>query len=160
MSERNNADLPTKEEVLANEDQLLTGLLEAAQFKSETRKTISIRRHGKELFSFRIRPLDETEIGECRKKAARYAPSPANRNVRVEVDVDVVKLRSLEIYTATVEEDRARIWDNAKLKSKINVINGVDVVDELLMSGEKDHVCDEIDTISGYNSSLEEVAKN
>lgn len=160
MSTAEEKNLPTKEEVLANEDQLLTGLLEAAKFKDETRKLITIRRHGKDLFSFHIRPLDEAEIGEFRKKAVRYAPSPANRNVRVEVDVNLVRLRSLTIYNATVEEDRKKIWDNEKLKKQLNVIEGVDVVDELLMAGEKDRVCDEIDAISGYSATLEEVAKN
>lgn len=157
-----NETLPTKEEVLENEDSMLSGLLEAAGYKEDkgNQEIIQIIRKKKKFFEFHIRPLEEEEIQECRKQATKYAPNPANRAIRMEVDVDYVRLRSLKIYTATTEADRKKLWDNKDVQTKLNVLTGADVIDRALMAGEKDWVCDEIDAISGYNASLEAIAKN
>ena len=39
-------------------------------------------------------------------------------------------------------------------------MNGLDVIEYSLKAGEKDRVLEVIDEISGYDSNLEEVAKN
>ena len=157
-----NEGLPTPEEVLMDEDTLLKGILEASKFKTDTenQKLIQIRRKGKLLFQFHVRPLEEDEVQTCRKQATKFMANPQNRHLKMEVDVDYVKLRSLKIYTATVENDRAKTWDNPALKDKLNAITGADVIDKVLMAGEKDEICDAIDDISGYNTSLEAAAKN
>lgn len=141
---------------------LLQQLLTAANFKDdpEQYETISIERKGKELFSFRVRPLEEEELQECRKKATQYGANPQNRTLAVETGVDLVKLRSYKIYLATIEEDRKKIWDNRILQEKIGVLQGIDVIDRLLLAGEKDRVCNIIDENSGFQLSLEEYAKN
>lgn len=159
---KKEATLPTKEEVLMDEDALLEGLLEASKFKTDesTRKLIRIARNGKALLEFHIRPLDEGEINSCHKSAAKYAPSPMNRDVRIEVDVDYVRLRSLKIYTATISEDRKRLWDSKALQEKLGVLTAVDMIDAVLMAGEKDAIDSAIDEISGYNVPLVDVAKN
>lgn len=159
---KQDADLPTKEEVLENEDALLDGLLAAAKFKEDVgvRRLIRVTREGNALFEFHIRPLSEEEIDECHKGAAKYAPSPVNREVRVEIDVDYVRLRSLKIYTATVPEDRRKLWDSKTVQKRLNVLTAVDVINTVLMAGEKDSICDEIDALSGYNRSLVAIAKN
>ena len=49
------------------------------------------------------------------------------------------------------------------MKDKLNVIDDVDVVEAVLMGGEKDWISDVIDEISGYGMnelSLEDTAKN
>ena len=63
-------ELPSKEEILQNEDEMIAGLLEAAAFKKDDnlQKKIEIRRNGKLLFSFFVRPLTEEEIQGCRKQ--------------------------------------------------------------------------------------------
>jgi hypothetical protein len=154
--------LPSPEEVLMDEDALLKGILEASEFKTdaESQKLIQIKRKGKLLFQFHVRPLEEDELQNCRKQATKFMSNPQNRHLKMEVDVDYVKLRSLKIYTATVEKDRVKTWDNQTLKDKLNVITGADVIDKVLMAGEKDEICDVIDDISGYNTSLEVAAKN
>lgn len=141
---------------------LLQQLLVAAGFKDdpEQYQEISIQRKGKELFTFRVRPLEEEELQECRKRAAHYGVNPQNRTLSVETGVDLVKLRSYKIYLATIEEDRKKIWDNRILQEKIGVLQGVDVIDRLLLAGEKDRVCNIIDENSGFQLSLEEYAKN
>ncbi len=158
--------LPSQAEILMNEDQLLAGLLEAANFKQEPSnyRKIQIRRGGKTLFEFRIRPIEEEELQACRRRATKMIPNPAGRHLpKVEGETDYVRLRSLKILTATVEEDRPKIWGNKALQSKLNVLTDVDVIDSVLMAGEKDWVCDAIDEISGYHGErveLEEYAKN
>ena len=37
---------------------------------------------------------------------------------------------------------------------------GLDVIEYTLKAGEKDRIIDAIDTLSGYESNIEEVAKN
>ncbi len=141
---------------------LLQQLLTAANFKTdpEQYETITIERKGKEMFSFRVRPLEEEELQECRKKATQYGANPQNRALVMETGVDLVKLRSYKIYLATIEEDRKKIWDNRTLQQEIGVLQGIDVIDRLLLAGEKDRVCNIIDENSGFQLSLEEYAKN
>lgn len=64
------------------------------------------------------------------------------------------------IYTATIDEDRAKTWDNKKAQEAFNVLQGVDVIDAVLLSGEKDRIIEVINEISGYDDSLDEIAKN
>ena len=80
-------------------------------------------------------------------------------------DTNAVKYRDALIYQATVEEDRAKFWDNKKawevMRDKgLQIMNGLDVIEYSLKAGEKDAVIDEIDKLSGYGSNLEEVVKN
>ena len=64
----------TKEEKNAEirkyEDDILAGLLEAANYKNDEEDTvkIQIKRHGAIVLEFRIRPLSEDEYQNCRKK--------------------------------------------------------------------------------------------
>lgn len=141
---------------------LLQQLFAAANFKDdpENYREVKIERNKKLLFSFRVRPLEEEELQECRKKATQYAPNPQNRALSMEIGVDLVKLRSYKIYTATIEEDRKKIWDNKVFQDRSGLLQGVDAIDKLLLAGEKDRVCQTIDEISGFQVSLEEYAKN
>lgn len=159
-------NLPTQQEVLQNEDQLLAGLLEAAEFKENTdfQRKIEIKRNGKLLFSFYIRPLTEEEVQGCRKRATKRRPDPRGKQFgMIEIETDYIKLRSYKILVATVDKGHGILWSNRTLKEKLNVIEDVDVIDKVLMGGEKDYINDVIDEISGYGMhevSLEETAKN
>lgn len=155
--------LPTQEEVLMNEDDLIAGLLEAADFKTSEalQKKIQIKRNDKVLFEFRIHPLDEEETQEMRRKCTKYAPNPNGRNLpKIEVSTDYVKMRSMKIYNATVPEDQAKVWNNKKIKDKLSVLDPIEVIELVLMAGEKDAIVDQIDAISGYGVTLEDYAKN
>ena len=153
----------TSEEILMNEDALISGLLEAASFKEDDslRKKVQIKRNGKVLFEFRVRPLEEEETQEIRKSCTKYIPNPNGRHLpKIEGEINFVKLRSKKIYEATIPEDRAILWDNPKIKAKLKCLDPVDVIDQVLMAGEKDGVVDVIDSISGYGVSVEGYAKN
>ncbi len=161
-----DGEVKTKEEILQNEDEMISGLLEAANFKdnSDFQKKIEIRRNGKLLFSFFVRPLTEEEIQDCRKRATKRRPDPRGKQFgMIEVETNFIKFRSYKIMAATVDKGQGVLWSNKKLKEKLNVIEDIDVIDMVLMGGEKDQISDIIDEISGYGMnevSLEETAKN
>ena len=78
---------------------------------------------------------------------------------------DRIKYQSAIIHKATIAEDREKLWDNKKvwqaLESKgFQIMSGLDVIEYTLKAGEKDRIIDAIDTLSGYESNIEEVAKN
>ena len=80
-------------------------------------------------------------------------------------ETNSVKYRDALIYTATIEEDRKKLWDNKKvwesLRDKgLQIMNGLDVIEYCLKAGEKDKILECIDALSGYETDLEEVAKN
>ena len=156
----------TQEEIRADarehEDDLLNGLLSAANYKHDESETVEIviNRKGKDLFSFRIHPLSEEDFARCRKRCTKYVKSRTNAGVRIPEEVDTVKYRNMLIYEATVPEDRAKVWDNKQLWKAKDLATGIEAVDILLKAGEKNAVCDKIDSISGYEMTEEEVAKN
>lgn len=138
-------------------------LLTAASFRDDPDcwERITIARRGRELLAFRIRPLDEQEVADMRRECTRFAANPAGRQYpRIEGEVDLVRLRSLKIYRATVAEDRARLWDDAEAMRKLGVMRGEDMVDCVLMAGEKDAVIERIDALSGYGAQVGERIKN
>lgn len=153
------AEKMDREELLANEDELLRGLLEAAQYRNEE-ATIEVARKGKVLFQFRIRPLTEAEINECREKATKYVRNKAG--IPVTEQFNAPRFRSMLIHKATVEEDRKKLWDNQDVWNKLNVVSGLDVIDAVLLPGEKTAIVDKIAEISGFGmeNELEELAKN
>ena len=119
-----------------------------------------INRQGKDLFSFRIHPLSEEDFAKCRKRCTKYVKSRTQAGMRIPEEVDTVKYRCMLIYEATVEEDRAKVWDNKALWKAKDLATGIEAVDLLLKAGEKNAICEKLDNISGYEMTEEEVAKN
>ena len=150
-----------KEIIRKNEDDILSALLTAANYRNDEDEaaTVEIVRSKKLLFSFRIRPMSEEEYLKARNEHAVYRKNKATGGRTVD-HVNTARYRSQLIYNATVEEDRAKLWDNREAWRKLNVVTGVDLIDVVLKSGEKEAVIDKLDEISGYQLSLEETAKN
>lgn len=160
----------TANQMRMHEEDFLQGLIDAAGYTEEERKVIEIARkdpgtgESRVYFRFTIRPLAEEEYDRCKKKHTKYV---RNKSIGVKMpeDTNAVKYRDALIYQATVEEDRAKMWDNKKawevMRDKgLQIMNGLDVIEYSLKAGEKDAVIDEIDKLSGYGSNLEEVVKN
>lgn len=154
----------TQAQIRMNEEDIIQGLISAADYGAEDHQTIEIVREGRVYFRFRIRPLREDEYNQCKKKHTKYV---RNRNIGMKMpeDTNSVKYRSELIYQATVDEDRRKLWDNKKvweaLRDKdMQIMNGLDVIEYSLKAGEKDRIIDAIDKLSGYDTALEEVAKN
>jgi hypothetical protein len=143
-------------ETRANEPDLLAGLLAAGTDKQSRTAKVTIKRGSQEFFSFRIRPLTESEYKSASNKAtpvdSKGNPDPNKR--------DESLMRNILIYTATAPEDRTKLWDNQAALSQFNVLSGMDVVDKVLLAGEKQAVIFKIDEISGFGTDLEETAKN
>ena len=157
------ADKSASDEELKEYDgDILHALLAAANYQQSEDETYTMRviRKNVVLFTFRVRPLSEEEYERCRTKNTKYV-----RNKRIGVKVpettNSVRYRSQLIYEATVPEDRAKLWDNKAMWDALNVASGVDAIDKILKSGEKDKILEQIDAISGYdNNELEETTKN
>lgn len=155
----------SNEDLLMNEDALLSGLLEAANFAEDksSQQLIQIKRNGKKLFEFKIRPLSEEENNQFLKSSTKRLANPMGKKYpKIDGDVDYVALRSRKIYAATIPEDRKKLWDNPKVKNALNVLTGLDVIDKVLLAGEKGRVVEQIDELSGFNNEIddEEFIKN
>lgn len=153
-----------REFYLENEQDILRGLLEAAEDRKKETVTIEIARNGKVYFRFRIRPLTEREYNKCRDEATKYVRNKQLGGIKMPEDTDISRYRSYLIYQATVEEDRKKLWDNKAAWEQLNVLNGPDLIEVVLKAGEKDAIVQKIDEISGYkyfeDGELEEIAKN
>ncbi|WP_080839992.1 phage tail assembly chaperone [Cohnella massiliensis] len=158
MSEQEEKMAP--EALLASEEDILRGLIDAASDVEQETLKIEIVRKGRVLFSFRVRGLLETEYNDCKEKATTYKKNRQLGGIKMPDETDTAKYRSLLIYKATVEEDRQRVWGNKDAWKQLNVLNGPALIDKVLRAGEKDAVIAKIDELSGYGEDLEEVAKN
>ena len=141
---------------------LAQGMLEAAKFQVTNFKNIEIARGGQVFFAFRIRPLTEKEYEWCKEKSTKYVRNK-QLGMKLPESSNNVKYRALLIYRATDAEDRKQTWDNhqlwdALLKQGFDIATGTDVIDAVLMPGEKAAVVAEIDKLSGFqNENLEVV---
>jgi len=156
-------DKEQQENILINENDILASLLEASKFKEDKdfQKKIQIKRKSKVIFEFSVRPLDEDETILCRKNAISYAPDPRGKNYpKIEKSFDGSKYRSWKIYLATIDDDKKLLWDNRTIQNKLDVLQNINVIDKVLMSGEKETICGIIDDISGYGSNMEDYIKN
>ena len=150
--------------IRTNEEDFIQGLIDAAEFASEETQRIEIIREGRLYFAFNIRPLSSQEYERCKEKHTRYVRNK-QLGMRLPENTDKVKYQSAIIYEATVDEDKEKLWDNRKVWNALNakkdrIMNGLDVIEYTLKAGEKDKVLEAIDKLSGYESNLEEVAKN
>ena len=78
MAEKKETKIEVTEE---NEMDLITGLLKAAEYKTEVQQPLNITRNGQTLFKFNVRPLSFDEIAQCRKKATTYMANPGGASL-------------------------------------------------------------------------------
>jgi len=154
----------SKNQLLTKENDIISGMLKAAGFGEEVTRKISIVRNGQEVISFHIRPLEDYEYNSCREKYTRYSRNK-QLGLKLPEKTDNVRYRSLLIYTATVEADREKLWDNKNVWKALGengkpIVTAIDVIDACLFAGEKNGVVEAIDELSGYDQELEETVKN
>lgn len=161
------ADTEEGREVLrAHENDILQQLVSAAGYrKQKVVKVVIERDEGAPPPAFRIRPLDEREWQKARRKYWRYERTKFGTKVLDPEKTDNARLNSALIYEATIEEDRQQLWDNkaaweALRGHGIDVTNPLDMIDAILLAGEKDAVVAKIEAISGYRQDLEDTAGN
>ena len=125
---------------------------------------IEIVRGGRLFFAFRIHPLNADDYNRCREKHTKYVRNK-QLGMKLPENTDSTKYRSEIIYQATVKEDREKLWDNktvweALRDRDVQIMGPLDVIEYSLLAGEKDRVLEAIDQLSGFDTNLEEVAKN
>ena len=156
----NDAPLTQEEiqdEMLYNEKDILASLLGKDDQPDAVR--IEVRRPSdkKLLFAFRVRPLMEKEIDKCRDRHTKYVKNKRFGGIRIPERTNTVEYHSDLIYTATIPEDRAKLWDNKTFWNAVNAVTGVDMVEKLIpYSGVKQRIVDKIEEISGYNDEDED----
>ena len=149
-----------RQEILFNEADILKALTAPEQRDAHT-ETIEVK-FGSARFRFRIRALSEREYDQCRERNTRYQKNRRLGGMRLPESTDTVGYHSSLIYQATVEEDRARLWDNKAFwqavnsdptrKGKQQVVTGTDMVDLLIpYAGTKQAIIDRIEKLSGYD---------
>lgn len=143
---------------------ILDALKRAADDRGGERRLININRRGERLFSFTVQAVGEDTDERCRELNTNYK---RNRRVgiRLPEKTNTTRYRSQLIYEATVPEDRARVWDCKEMWVHCHVGSGVDLIDKLLLAGEKDRVVEAIYDLSGFGGDdgeddLEETVKN
>ena len=143
------------------ENDILGGLLAAANYRDDEDEVLPIEivRNGVTLLKFSIRPLSEEEYTKCREKHTKYVRNK-HLGIKVPEETDTAAYRSALIYEATVEADRAAVWDNKEAWKQLDVLSGSQLIGRVLKPGEKDAILAKLDEISGYSSELEETAKN
>lgn len=158
-----------KSNILENEEDILSAVLNAANAKDDedNYEEIQIKRKGISCFKFRIRPITGDELKSCDKKAAIYDKKGGYGRGKVPIGRDDSKYNSYIIYTGTIDEDRSKIWNNRKIKESLHAMEVCDVIEKVLLAGEKTRIVDRILTISGYSDddesgeeSIEETVKN
>ncbi len=149
--------------VAFNENDLLKALKGEGEHKDET-KTIIVKFRAA-TFSFRIRALSEREYDECREKSTKYQKNRRLGGMRLPEKTDTVGYHTRLIYAATVDEDKALLWDNKNLWAAANAVTGTDMVDKLIpLAGKKQQIVEQIELLSGFDddseSNYEETVKN
>ena len=153
--------LENAENVKEAEYDLVASLMEAASYREdkELETIVEIKRNGKYFFSVTIRPIGDVETRVARKKATKYMPNPQNRKLPpIEKEFNSSLFNSLIIYTATTDEDKAKIWGNKAIMDKYSLVEPHESIDILLTVGEKTALADKVVEISGMDITDEEIS--
>lgn len=144
----------TEQHIRRNEGSLLEGLLAAADYAANEEITFDIVRNERHFFSFTVHPLSEDTMFKIRKKYTKYVKNK-RAGVRVAEELDVAKFRCSVIYNSTIEQDKEKIWDNKALwdglkKKGYGIVTALDVIEALLLPGEKDKIMEKLDKLGGF----------
>ena len=141
----------TSSEILQSEHEILDGLLAlGTERENEANyEQIRVERHGKVHLIFRVRPISDDEYHRCVKRATYTLPKKSRRD-RETKEVNHSMLNSHVIYTATVDADRMKVWENRTAQEKLGVMQGVELIDKILLMGEKERILEVIERISGF----------
>ncbi len=151
--------------ILENENDMIRGLLDAANDVDALTREIAIVRNGRTFFKFSVHPLTEDELNQIRKKYTKYAKNK-RQGIKVAEEIDNAKYRASIIYNSTIPSDREKLWSNKQVWNQLErtgkfIINELDVIAAVLLPGEVDQIMDVIDDLNGFNGDeLRSTAKN
>lgn len=146
-----------KQQVLVmNEDAILKALANPT-YDTET---IELD-FGGSVIKFRIRPLSEKEWDRCRERHTKYSKNRKLGGIRIPESTNTVTYHSDLIFSATVDEDREKLWNNQRFWKAADAITGVDMVDKLIpLAGKKAAIVERIEILSGYHDEDDDDADN
>lgn len=138
---------------------VVASILEAANFRND--KTlitkVDIKRGDKYFFTVHLRPISDQEMKVATKKATKMVPNPNNHKLpKIEGDFDNSVFNSWLIYLSSTEEDQNKIWGNPEIMEKLEVLQAVDSIDQILTLGEKVRLADTVVEISGLDVASDE----
>lgn len=134
-----------------DEYDLVASLLAAAEYQHtpDMVKEVEIRRKGRLYFTVHVHPVSEDDISFARKKSSKLYENPQGKKLpKIRGELDSNLFNSWIIYLATREEDREKIWGNAAVMKKFNLLKPVETINSLLIAGEKSQLIDLIFDIS------------
>lgn len=148
----------TEDELRKIDGDISDALMEAAAYRIDKDerelREFFVKREGKILFSFKFEGIDEDVWRKCRNRNTR------NKGKRSE-EFNTERFLANAIYEATLDEDKNRLWKNQEVWRKLNVSNGVDVVNLVLTPAEKTKLAEVLEELGGYNDDgLDELIKN
>lgn len=160
VKEKDFTEEETRQQIRENENDLLESLFAAADYAANEELTFEIKRGGKFFFSFTVTPLSEETMFKLRRKYTNYAKN-RRTGIKVADDLDIAKYRCSVIYNSTVAKDKEKIWDNKELQEGLkrkgyHIINALDVVEALLLPGEKEKIMEALDRLGGYMDDEDE----
>jgi len=142
--------------VAFNENDLLKALKGEGDHQDETRMVTVKFRNAQ--FSFRIRALTEREYDKCREQSTKYVKNRRMGGMKLPDKTDTVAYHTRLIYTATVDEDKAKLWNNKNLWAAVNAVTGTDMVDALIpLAGKKQQIVELIEQLSGFDEDSETI---
>lgn len=145
----------TTDELLFSESDLLKALTQNDHLS--VTETIEVKFGKSAIFRFRIRPLSEKEWNECRERNTKYKKNRRLGGMKLPEETNTVGYHTLLIYTATVDEDKKKLWDNKNLWNATGALTGTDMVDKLIpYAGKKQAIVERIERLSGYDDESEE----
>ncbi len=153
-------DSLSKDEILEQENNLLSNLLELAHRREDAlfhRKVEILGKDSRVKATFRLRPLSSLDVEDCVKQATKLVKTTKGK---VDKELNQRLFQSILIYTATVEADQKAVWGNIPLKKALNILDNFDMVDALLLAGEKASVLAIIDEMGGFSQEGVTTAKN
>ena len=144
----------------AEEFDMIAGFLKAGDVFEEVVQPIEIRRGGKPLFKFHVHPYTQEQLEAAQNKATTKGKNPKGAKYpKIVTKYDSKIAESYLIYLCTTDEDKKTFWDNPQFKDHYNVIEGYELVDKVLLPGEKQYVIELLDALGGFAGDDEE-AKN
>ena len=130
----------------------VAGFLKAAEVFEEIVQPIEIKRAGELLLKFNVHPYSTKDVDAARKKATTYGKNPKGPkypNIVKSYNNDAAE--SYLIYLSTCDADRAKYWDNPKFKERFDVMEGYELIDKVLLPGEKQNIIQVLDALGGFD---------
>ena len=125
-------------------------------FNMDDYKKIEIKHDGEVQFEFNVRRISSDEIFKCWERAEIFSPRRNSKKKNAKHDKLIrFRFRLMVIYAATIDEDKAKIWDNREIQQKYGAKNRTELIDVTLKGDKyKDAIIGVICEFSGVDIDI------